>query len=62
VAADIKTKDWYYTEAAASLNGADETLRMVSQGVLDEEPVSLTMGKSRSSVISNEIRLTDQSF
>jgi hypothetical protein len=25
---------------------------MVSQGVLDEEPVSLTMGKSRSSVIS----------
>ena len=54
MATDIKTKDWYYTEAAASLNGADETLRMVSQGVLDEEPVSLTMGKSRSSVISSE--------
>lgn len=46
MASDIKTKDWYYTEAAASLNAADETLRMVSQGMLDEEPVSLNMGKS----------------
>jgi RNA polymerase-associated protein CTR9 len=48
VAPETKTKDWYYTEAAASLNGADETLRMVGAGVIDEEPVSLTMGKSRS--------------
>ena len=44
---ETKTKDWYYTEAAASLNGADESLRMVSAGMVDE-PVSLTMGKSPS--------------
>jgi hypothetical protein len=46
VAPGTKTKDWYYTEAAASLNEADEALRNVSAGMLDEEPVSLTMGKS----------------
>lgn len=47
VTPETKTKDWYYTEAAAGLNGADESLRMVSAGMVDE-PVSLTMGKSSS--------------
>ena len=48
VSSDVKTKDWYYTEAAANLNGADEALQNVSAGLLDEEPVSLAMGKSGS--------------
>ncbi|WWC61402.1 uncharacterized protein I303_103985 [Kwoniella dejecticola CBS 10117] len=39
-----KTKDLHHKEAAANLNAASEALR-VSGGGLDDEPVSLAMGK-----------------
>lgn len=56
VAPQTKTKDWYYTEAAYNLNAADEALRSTNAGT-DDEPVSMSMGKSQSTLLSNIIAL-----
>jgi hypothetical protein len=47
VAPGTKTKEWYYTEAAQNLNKADEAFRTAGPGAIEEEPVSLAMGKSK---------------
>lgn len=62
VAPGTKTKDWYYTEAAQNLNKADEAYRTAGPGAIEEEPVSLAMGKSESCrMVPNLQQLTRQS-
>lgn len=45
IAKDVRTKDYYYNEATANLNQAEEAFR-ASGASPEEEPVSLAMGKS----------------
>lgn len=47
----VKTKESFYTEAAANLNGADQALQALG-GNVNDEPVTLSLGKSALPVLA----------
>lgn len=59
VAPQTKTKEWYYTEAAVSLNAAEEAIRSAGIDNVHDEPVSLMMGKSGSKLYRDGSELVD---
>lgn len=58
IPADTKMKEFHFTEAAANLNRADQALQMSGAGP-EDEPVSVAMGKSESSVTSGIFAAAD---